>query len=1490
MSTRQRLAAAFNSEVFERLDRGRLLVRVPEITSPMPLDEMLPALLDRDHLRVGVLVPGFESGEERVTTMIKTVIDWRNDATVQDAIVVIGNIEHHGRAGGLKDEPPIKGDAVRRRLFGDLIEELRNEGAPLLAIRFLRLLADTTTLVDLAACSRYCDTLVPVDASTGSRTKSALWMLGLLPDVSALDIDRRRLTLNSQMVARLRSMDAGTRQRLIRHLEKSSSQTTDYTNIRLFAATGEVSHLAGLDLEQVQEALKSTAAKTKKGGKKGEISGVLGSLVEAALDSEYDEPGFVSQVSRHTADGNVQDDRSVSVGTTKLEWEFRSLDPVSTLLANPDDEAGYESQAGSVETIRWDESLPQPGKGDVEWRSLAEIGEQLRTLEARATTAGESPADIVDELVSLRRALLPVLESIPAEGVRLFLLSKQYRSAATALVDKWVSLWRSLGSLRARLSPEDHFYVRRTAERLASTDLRVTRQGANVDAYVLPLHPVMLEPRVRAAELFLAADDPSDDFFELVSGSLDPAVPSISTLFDGAPTSLGYAGEYKGLLHYSRTPRQVDSADVDRTLREIVQRFLNVHPFATLSLSVALFDPPPKTAKALLRWLGEHGADRVTLRVYTTRRDDDDLRAALDEAEEELTSGEVLSSKFDFDVLSIRNLADLPIALSGSDHLPHMLFTFDIGDIEQSSAGFKFSSQPLGSLVSEWVFDTDPLEHARPVIRPRSGSNRLTDFLTSQAGVFEMSLPSQQRSPLLSVSTERAIEALGALSTWVVLCEGISALVPPTELGDLHLVGRMGSGGHVAFVYSGPVVLLLEPVVRYLLQTTWFEPDRDAVLQFLLGTIRMALPEGLLGFFKARGDLSKESVLGRLGFAAALAYLNEAADGHQLIVSLDTEGARRWLGLRDGTEKRADMVAFRTRADGTWDVEAVEVKARTDTASWANSPPESVVIALQQVREMEHLLEEIFNRRDGDAFTPSRREILKRQVFLEAFQQWEPLRLRDESKYSEQIAALNDLFGTGIGAISRRVILVSPVFEGEAEHREVLDQGDTFLVTTIGVPWLRRAIEARPGGIVEIPAGLLDELGLDEGREGAVDGPFADESRDEATGTAAASRDSATRVDQGDHETMESAAPDVAEESSTAAVRLREIFVARNAPFKTIETDQIVVGPTVIQIPFTVPVGAKLAQLVTQEEDIARDMGVQSVRISNWAGRPGFAVAELPRRRRDIPDVTTLEAPTTIDYPTLALGAQLDFAPYWVSLDELPHLLVAGTTGSGKSVFLRSLLWQLTQLVDPSRVDLVLIDAKGMADYLDFGEAPHIKSRADFHAGVSGAIELLEEIVGVRLPERTLAFRQYAADALRRDPPAQMTNLRQLMSDCDARGIPTPIRPLVVVIDEFAELVLGSSERKRFETAVTRFVGIARAIGGHLIAATQRPSTDVVTGVMKANFARVGLRVQQSVDSRVILDENGAETLLGRGDLLFKSANVGLVRLQGYAALGPYRF
>ncbi len=274
----------------------------------------------------------------------------------------------------------------------------------------------------------------------------------------------------------------------------------------------------------------------------------------------------------------------------------------------------------------------------------------------------------------------------------------------------------------------------------------------------------------------------------------------------------------------------------------------------------------------------------------------------------------------------------------------------------------------------------------------------------------------------------------------------------------------------------------------------------------------------------------------------------------------------------------------------------------------------------------------------------------------------------------------------------------------------------------------------------------------------------------------------------------------------------------------------------------------------------------------------------MPRTTRDIPNVETLTRPD-LPYPAIAVGAGIDFAPYWQCLDDIPHLLVAGKTGSGKSVLIRSLLWQLTRLYHPSELELVLIGPKA-ADFMDFADAPHFRSPFDVHLRADGAIDLLREIVEVRYAERQATFDEFAHQAMREGN--RVSNLRELMRYAEARGEQPPLRPFVVIVDEFVELLDSSpSRRKEFEALIARFSRLFRYIGGSMIVATQRPSVKSITGDIKANFRPLALRVERSVDSRVILDANGAEHLVGMGDCLYK-ADEGMLRLQGYAALGTY--
>ncbi len=209
-------------------------------------------------------------------------------------------------------------------------------------------------------------------------------------------------------------------------------------------------------------------------------------------------------------------------------------------------------------------------------------------------------------------------------------------------------------------------------------------------------------------------------------------------IIEGAPDVPRIRWNLPRVLQYSRTPRQIDSSDVSRSLQEIVQRFMNACILACSAAPSGALDPPPKKTAESTSALAQGESCRACChkRIHNPagrRRYQGCLSM---KQEEELVSGEVSADVFGYDVLDVRAFRNSrTFSLNGPT--AHLLFLFDVAEVEQSGAGTAFSSPPLGSLVSEWVFDTDPLEHARPVIRPRSGSDRLTSFMTAQAGLFE---------------------------------------------------------------------------------------------------------------------------------------------------------------------------------------------------------------------------------------------------------------------------------------------------------------------------------------------------------------------------------------------------------------------------------------------------------------------------------------------------------------------------------------------------------------------------------------------------------------------------------------------------------------------------------------------------------------------------------------------------------------------------------
>ena len=308
-------------------------------------------------------------------------------------------------------------------------------------------------------------------------------------------------------------------------------------------------------------------------------------------------------------------------------------------------------------------------------------------------------------------------------------------------------------------------------------------------------------------------------------------------------------------------------------------------------------------------------------------------------------------------------------------------------------------------------------------------------------------------------------------------------------------------------------------------------------------------------------------------------------------------------------------------------------------------------------------------------------------------------------------------------------------------------------------------------------------------------------------------------------------------------------------------------GPIVTTFEFRPAPHIKVSKILTLQDDLAMALKAQTIRIQ--APIPGKDVVgiEVPNQNLDtiyLKEILESEVFKNASSPlTMALGKDIVGAPFVTDLKKLPHLLIAGTTGSGKSVGINAMLLSLLYRNSPQTLRLMMIDPK-MLEFSIYNDIPHLLTPVITEA--KKAITALSNMVAEM-------ERRYKIMSQTRTKNIESYN--EKMKSEGGEQFPY----IVVIIDELADLMMTSG--KDVELYIGRLAQMARASGIHLIVATQRPSVDVVTGLIKANLpSRISYRVGQRIDSKVILDQMGAESLLGRGDMLFTPpGSPGVIRL-----------
>jgi S-DNA-T family DNA segregation ATPase FtsK/SpoIIIE len=310
---------------------------------------------------------------------------------------------------------------------------------------------------------------------------------------------------------------------------------------------------------------------------------------------------------------------------------------------------------------------------------------------------------------------------------------------------------------------------------------------------------------------------------------------------------------------------------------------------------------------------------------------------------------------------------------------------------------------------------------------------------------------------------------------------------------------------------------------------------------------------------------------------------------------------------------------------------------------------------------------------------------------------------------------------------------------------------------------------------------------------------------------------------------------------------------------------QINPGPVVTTFEFKPEAGIKYSRITNLTDDLCLALKAESILIERMAGKSTVGI-QVPNREREIiwlrENIESTEFIGSKSKLTLALGKDINGRIVTADLNGMPHLLIAGSTGAGKSVAINAMIMSILYKATPDQVRLILVDPKRL-ELGNYEGVPHLYTPIITEPKLAAnalrnAVREMERRLKLLAEKGVRNIDQYNKLFEENETPSLFGD------NADERPLPY----IVIIIDELADLMMLDSSN--VEESITRLAQMARAVGIHLVLATQRPSVDVITGLIKANFpARMSFRVATKVDSRTILDANGAEALLGRGDMLY---------------------
>jgi S-DNA-T family DNA segregation ATPase FtsK/SpoIIIE len=634
---------------------------------------------------------------------------------------------------------------------------------------------------------------------------------------------------------------------------------------------------------------------------------------------------------------------------------------------------------------------------------------------------------------------------------------------------------------------------------------------------------------------------------------------------------------------------------------------------------------------------------------------------------------------------------------------------------------------------------------------------------------------------------------------------------------------------------------------------------------------------------------------------AALVALNIAREGGKegdfdFVLSLDDFG---WTGawLRDGI--RADYLIVRVSLSGAVHLCVLESKSeRPGPRIVCEQSHKAFSEGISQVQKTLDVLAEIFFAEEPTLDQDLRFSTLIEQLMAVALAE----HIADRASRLKLFKVINDLSARrlrpmldGLVVLTQAGVTESRLEKSITKSIRIVAAGRSEVERTFGVgdsyqtpPAANQNVEGDP----LLPDQISTKRATNKGKRATEQQGVSDLDEVLATPGQSTPAELAPEVpsvqvqnhspssDKASHER-----PSIPDEYVQLARRLISVAALQKVEVDGAEPVFTLDGPSLITIGVRLKEGASLQPFRARLGDIARDIGMGDkadfIQVENDS-MPRTVRVIIPRPEKNIPPVPQERMDPLSDdgYLPIYMGQTVDGRDYKTTVESWPHMLVAGSTGTGKTTLLKTLLTQLGRYAG-DHLQCLIADGKGETDYMnlipEYGFVPEFP---DVQLGAESALQVLQWAV-----EEMERRREYIVNLARKSSTTQQgISAISLFKEAVSKGAEPPIRPLIIVVDEFADIIISSKKNAdMFENLIQRISQVGRSRMMHLLLATQRPDKETIRGAIKANLnARVVLQLPTQADSMTVLGQSGAEKLLKPGDFLFQRGSGSLVRLQGY--------